>query len=266
MGNRAIENSRYVSKSTLTLADHERQAYIASLAEGFSSRLQAERVFSWLYEQNVYGESHHVLALHKEKVVGRRSFWRNDVIPGHLSYQPIDTYVCPEMRRQGIFSHMTRLALQNAKGAYIYNYPNATSRSGYLKMGWSVRQEERMDVHIGFADRVWAACRYSQPIPADVFQWRFVSCPIPRYCIATRSGQTMVIRPKRIGPFTVYLALGSVDGKGNCPLKNVSPTVLAAYYGGTGLVRVKKNPRPIVENSLWKSFEGTIPCWKPDWV
>jgi hypothetical protein len=50
----------------------------------------------------------------------------------------VDTATHPEWRRRGIFSTLTRRALEGARreACFIFNTPNAASFAGYEKLGW----------------------------------------------------------------------------------------------------------------------------------
>ncbi len=77
------------------------------------------KIFNWLFSENIYGESIHTVVYNNGKPVARRSFWRNDLEDGYICYQPIHTYVEPEMRRKGIFSRMTQVAIEKARGRLV---------------------------------------------------------------------------------------------------------------------------------------------------
>ncbi|WP_224448325.1 GNAT family N-acetyltransferase [Haloprofundus salilacus] len=101
--------------------------------------------FEWKYVENPYVD--HVpifVAEHDGKIVGARPFL---VMPLRgpegtgTAFQPADTMVHPDHRRQGVFTNMTTAALSHyadaADGPDLYfNFPNDMSRPGYEKLGW----------------------------------------------------------------------------------------------------------------------------------
>jgi hypothetical protein len=54
--------------------------------------------------------------------------------------KPVDTVTHPDHRRRGIFTELTRAALEEARREgvdLLFNTPNENSMPGYLKMGWA---------------------------------------------------------------------------------------------------------------------------------
>ncbi len=95
--------------------------------------------FKIKFLDNVYGDSIIVIIYDSEgNPAAARALWRND-LDGSLAYQPTDTAVCKEHRRQGLFVTMTKAALEKATAkALIYNFPNGNSFPQYLKLGWGI--------------------------------------------------------------------------------------------------------------------------------
>lgn len=108
----------------------------------FGEGAMTPELFKKKYTDNIYGDSVLCVAYSEENVpAGARALWRND-IAGVCAYQPCDTCVLREHRRQGLFEKMTFAALEKTEeGAVIYNYPNGNSRRLYLKLGWTVYAE-----------------------------------------------------------------------------------------------------------------------------
>jgi GNAT superfamily N-acetyltransferase len=100
-------------------------------------------LFRWKHEINPFGRSVMLVAEIDDKIVGLRSFMRWDLVhDGDVIRcgRAVDTATHPEYLRRGIFSRLTKEALDVARDAgiqLIFNTPNDQSRPGYLKMGWS---------------------------------------------------------------------------------------------------------------------------------
>ena len=95
-------------------------------------------MFNRKFIENIYGLSLIVVVYVEGRPAAARSFWRNDVCKKE-AYQPGDTCVISEYRGLGLFTKMTKVALEFLSGnEVIYNYPNNNSYPGYLKMGWSL--------------------------------------------------------------------------------------------------------------------------------
>jgi hypothetical protein len=71
-----------------------------------------------------------------------RAFWRHAMVyNGEVigMFQPCDTCTHPDFQRLGLFTRLTRLAIDEAKHQHaraLFNFPNSNSRPGYLKLGW----------------------------------------------------------------------------------------------------------------------------------
>lgn len=101
--------------------------------------------FNKKYLNNIYGAS--VLAIvyiANHKPIAARALWRND-IAGQPAYQPGDTCVLEEARGNGVFSEMTKRAIEMLPtDTIIYNFPNKNSFPGYIKLGWKLVRESRL--------------------------------------------------------------------------------------------------------------------------
>jgi GNAT superfamily N-acetyltransferase len=101
----------------------------------------------WKHARNPFGVSYSVCATDPltADLVGLRTlmWWRLRFTGGQPldAARPVDTATHPDHQRRGIFSALTRYAIQDleARGIpFIFNTPNANSLPGYLKLGWSV--------------------------------------------------------------------------------------------------------------------------------
>lgn len=108
----------------------------------FGDGAMPKETFEKKFLANIYGPSIVCVCYDEEgNTAGARALWRND-IEGKVAYQPCDTCVLKEHRRQGLFEKMTFEALaMTEEGAIIYNYPNENSRRLYLKLGWELYGE-----------------------------------------------------------------------------------------------------------------------------
>lgn len=99
--------------------------------------------FRWKHEENPFGPSFRLVAEQDGKVIGFRSFLRWQFLSGGepvLAVRAVDTATHPDHQGRGIFTRLTLAAVDALRGDVdlIFNTPNAQSRPGYLKMGWSV--------------------------------------------------------------------------------------------------------------------------------
>lgn len=100
--------------------------------------------FKWKYRSNPYVDHVPILVAvdGDGDLVGVRSLFSLPLaIDGEqvLALQPCDTMVHPEHRRHGLFMRMTERMIERYRdheAALFFNFPNAKSRPGNLKLGW----------------------------------------------------------------------------------------------------------------------------------
>ncbi|MGH2735860.1 MAG: GNAT family N-acetyltransferase, partial [Actinomycetota bacterium] len=112
-----------------------------SLGEG-PTGIRTDHFFRWKHVDNPFGRSFMLIAEHEGNLVGFRSFmrWRLQAAAGELhAVRAVDTATHPEYQGRGIFSRLTRDALDALTGDadLVFNTPNDKSGPGYLKMGWT---------------------------------------------------------------------------------------------------------------------------------
>jgi len=118
------------------------QLLSASLGPGPGGERSRE-FFAWKHLDNPFGPSFMLVAESAGRIVGLRTFMRwGFSLDGRSvrGVRAVDTATHPEFQGRGIFSLLTRTALDSLKDEadIVFNTPNDKSRPGYLKMGWSV--------------------------------------------------------------------------------------------------------------------------------
>jgi len=100
--------------------------------------------FEWKHHQNPFGPSPAWIALAGDDIVGFRTFlrWQFEHPDGRIRHavRAVDTATAPAYQGRGIFRTLTTTAVEafTADGVdFVFNTPNANSRPGYLRMGWS---------------------------------------------------------------------------------------------------------------------------------
>jgi GNAT superfamily N-acetyltransferase len=105
------------------------------------------RFFAWKHHESPFGRSPAWVAVDPEadgRIVGFRTFsrWQFDRGGDTVdAVRAVDTATHPDYQGRGIFSALTRRALDElaAEGVgFVFNTPNDRSRPGYLKMGWQL--------------------------------------------------------------------------------------------------------------------------------
>lgn len=113
---------------------------VAALGQGPAGRRSAE-FFRWKHLDNPFGRSFMIVGESDGRIIGFRAFlrWRFDVDGRSVrAVRPVDTATHPDHQGRGIFSRLTREALEmlSDEADVVFNTPNAKSLPGYLKMGW----------------------------------------------------------------------------------------------------------------------------------
>jgi hypothetical protein len=119
--------------------------------------------FRWKHLENPFGRSYMIVAERDQQIIGFRALMRWRFRTGDRmieAVRPVDTATHPEHRGGGVFSTLTRTALDSLRGEVdlVFNTPNPDSLRGYLKLGWQVVGQVPISVRV---------CR-----PASFVAWR----------------------------------------------------------------------------------------------
>lgn len=122
----------------------------ASLGGGPAGARPAE-LFRWKHFENPFGRSYMLVAEAERRIVGLRAFMRWRFAAGGRTLhtvRAVDTATHPDVQGRGVFSLLTRRALEDLRDEVdlVFNTPNEKSLPGYLKMGWQV--VGRMPIHV----------------------------------------------------------------------------------------------------------------------
>jgi len=114
----------------------------ASLGAGPGGNRTSE-FFKWKHLSNPFGRSYMLVAEIDRRIIGLRAFmrWRFRGSQGTIrAVRAVDTATHPDQQGRGVFSTLTRRALEvlAVDTDVVYNTPNDKSLPGYLKMGWGV--------------------------------------------------------------------------------------------------------------------------------
>lgn len=108
---------------------------------------KTEEFWHWKHQANPFGSSYglYAWAEKQQMAVGLRVLMRwSFYAPTEQSFRAVravDTATHPAFQRQGIFSILTKQAVEEltSEGVHlIFNTPNQRSLPGYLKMGWQI--------------------------------------------------------------------------------------------------------------------------------
>ncbi|MDQ1481827.1 MAG: hypothetical protein QOI44_2688 [Actinomycetota bacterium] len=163
--------------------DADRPAVLNLLADslGWDRDETFADFFRWKHEENPFGPSPAWVAVEDDVVVGFRTFlrWEFEHPDGRMrrAVRAVDTATSPAHQGRGIFRRLTLTAVDEltADGIdFVFNTPNANSRPGYLRMGWSTVGRLRIVVRIGGI--------------ASAFRMRASRVPAERGPVATTAG------------------------------------------------------------------------------
>ena len=112
----------------------------ASLGAGPVGKRTPE-LFRWKHLQNPFGRSILIVAVANDQIIGLRALMRWRFVAGDRNIEAVravDTATHPDYQGRGVFSELTRTALEQARirADLVFNTPNEKSLAGYLKMGW----------------------------------------------------------------------------------------------------------------------------------
>ena len=104
-----------------------------------------EQWFRWKHHDNPFGPSLGWAAVGADGVLGIRLFMCWELRLGKQTLhavRPVDTATAPQAQRSGVFraltSHAVAAVMADANIDLIFNTPNANSRPGYARMGWTI--------------------------------------------------------------------------------------------------------------------------------
>jgi GNAT superfamily N-acetyltransferase len=111
-----------------------------ALGGGPTGRRTAD-LFRWKHVENPFGRSVMLVAESNGRIVGLRAFMRWKFLSGSRvlsAVRAVDTATHPDHQGRGVFSKLTREALEvlRADTDFVFNTPNDKSLPGYLKLGW----------------------------------------------------------------------------------------------------------------------------------
>jgi GNAT superfamily N-acetyltransferase len=112
----------------------------ASLGGGPAGRRPPE-MFRWKHLESPFGQSYLLVAECDDRLIGLRALMRWRFMAGGTmvrAARAVDTATHPDYQGRGVFSRLTRAALETMAGDVdlIFNTPNGKSGPGYLKLGW----------------------------------------------------------------------------------------------------------------------------------
>lgn len=199
---------------------------------------KTEAYFLWKHEKNPFGRSKTLVAIEDGKIVGLRAFMHWSWVSRQESIsavRAVDTATDPAFQGKGIFKKLTMQVVEECKAegiGMVFNSPNAISKQGYLKMGWSTVGRLPLYLRIGsLLPRAFSAENISRfynefavepalkklagnwslqnaeqflhtPIDQKYLAWRYRDCPVATYGAVIEPGKFgFIFRLKKLKKF-----------------------------------------------------------------
>ncbi|RYG41230.1 MAG: GNAT family N-acetyltransferase [Chitinophagaceae bacterium] len=216
-------------------------AMIALLKKSLGESLmpKSEGFFNWKHYENPFGRSMVLLAKENEEVIGLRAFMRWEWMRGGekvTAVRAVDTATDPSHQGKGIFKKLTLQAVADCKAegvGIVFNSPNASSRPGYLKMGWkdagrmplwlkpgsiipAKYNEENVNSHLEHfsiskvsellqSENEFPSSKkfFHTPLSPAYIHWRYSHCPVVKYgAVAAKGSFGIIFRVKKLKAFS----------------------------------------------------------------
>lgn len=244
----------YIFHRTDELKEKDKEEFLKLFNKVFETNMNLDW-FNWKYIDNIYGNSYMVFAYDKEKLIGIRSFWRNDI--EGKNFQPCDTLVDKDYRGMGIFSKMSKIALEELGDYPIYNFPNQNSLPGSLKLGWKLKNHYYVKKVLSNSDLE----DNTDFIDNDYLRWRFINHPLNSYYYTERGGHIYLL-VKRKANF--YYVLGRIDSEFKSSFEKAKLPALFYYSKKEGLMyKIFKNRANVLVYNNNNIVEH-VPIYKAD--
>lgn len=217
-------------------------------------------LFAWKHLENPFGRSLMLVATDDEGVVGFRALMRWELVaPDGVSLRclrPVDTATHPRARRKGVFRTLTLAAVEEAtaEGAdVVFNTPNAQSRQGYLKMGWT--EVGSIGAMVRPLRGVWSKAKsyptvtsattwageeiadrqpegLRTPRRVEYLKWRFGSHPTARYLTVEGPNGAMAVLRSNLRRSRSELVVSEVVGGAAPAIRTAARGTNASYLVG----------------------------------
>lgn len=214
----------------------------------------SKELFLKKFTANIYGQSIIIVVYDKNKPIGARTLWRND-INNKEAYQPGDVCVLNEYRGKGIFTEMTKKAfsmLQN--DAVIYTFPNSNSFPAHIKMGNKLIASYYPSL---FTNKRYKK-EHSLLLDKEYVDWWFASRDDIKHI---KRGEYFYLVMPYVLPM-MYMVIAEVEKELAMKYKKCHWGIF--FYRSTKTSFYNKNKRPLHVVCKATSKIDYIPTWKVD--
>jgi hypothetical protein len=160
------------SQVTIRRFEPDDRAAFLSLYETVFGRSRSTDWFRWKYEDNPYVDHVPIVVAERDgELVGCRSLFAQEMRGYGVvrpAFQPCDTMVHTEHRKQGLFSRMNERTVERYADdgpSVFFNFPNAASIRGNRNHGW--REIGTVSLYYRFQDPVRALEAWTDRSPTE---------------------------------------------------------------------------------------------------
>ena len=159
----------------------------------FKNRDRAPEYLYWKHLENPLGKSIITYAKHDGKIIGARAF-QPTLYRDKYFMQPCDTVTHPDFQRMGVFSLLTKLALdQIGSNVAVMNFPNNLSLPACLNAGWEFHRRKKPNIGLNPYDSTvfnrelkipevkLQLSKLKNKVWKEYCEWRFISKPAAEY-------------------------------------------------------------------------------------
>jgi N-acetylglutamate synthase-like GNAT family acetyltransferase len=193
-----------------TAADIPAIIDLLKVSLGESLMPKSEAFWRWKHIENPFGISPVLVGIEQDEIIGVRAFmrWRWESGSEVLhAVRAVDTATHPKYQGKGIFKKLTLELVNQCEAAgihFIYNTPNANSKPGYLKMGWTTlgrmkiyvrpllyakTKAEDFDAQYAInkmfrtieLPAIVTPSQWQTPVSFDFLNWRYIQNPNVQY-------------------------------------------------------------------------------------
>ena len=256
-------------KFVIGTSEHTTQIVeLLKITLGESLTKKTVEFWNWKHNQNPFGASKIILAFDGDLLIGVRAFmcWefinKNEIVK---CVRAVDTAVHPNYQGKGVFSKLTKVALDDCQKDgidIVFNTPNKISKIGYLKLGWV--EIGKLPIRLSFPLKIpriyneqaltellsgyeinsinnfdfnTISKKISTPLTSVFINWRYVNCPINKYYNISKTNEYILIfRIRKVKLFTeMRLCEVAFNGNNICindaisRLKSIIKMVRPAY-------------------------------------
>lgn len=248
----------YLCKATSEISQTEKEALI-DLLNDVSKTNYNLKWFDWKYINNIYGDSYIVLAYCENKLVGLKSFWRND-IDDNSSYQLCDTAVHKDFKNKNFLSEINKSVVEKTKDSFIYSFSKDRELDDDFKLSWKVNKCYYLKMVV-LTNELPKKTKF---IEDDYLIWKFGESPINDFYYYDIEGCTYLLFKRKK---SIYYILGRFNSEYKYYFKPVNFPILFYYSDKETMIgKILKDNLTIVNYKTNVKVKIDVPISKSSFI